>query len=97
MSVLSALLGVLAVLVLTAGTGYFVAQEFAYVSADRLALAREAESGDRKAARALKVLEGLSFMLSGAPQPLMKAAFRMGALSWPSVRSGPALAPMVIS
>jgi CBS domain containing-hemolysin-like protein len=32
-----ALLGVLAVFVLTAGTGYFVAQEFAYVSAEPLA------------------------------------------------------------
>ncbi|MGW1934700.1 hypothetical protein, partial [Streptomyces sp. NPDC001919] len=34
--------------VLTAGTGYFVAQEFAYVAADRLALAREAETGVRR-------------------------------------------------
>lgn len=42
---MSAVLGLLAVLVLTAGTGYFVAQEFAYVAADRLALAREAEAG----------------------------------------------------
>ncbi|MEU6347058.1 hypothetical protein ABZ883_39650 [Streptomyces sp. NPDC046977] len=32
---MSAALGLLAVFVLTAGTGYFVAQEFAYVSADR--------------------------------------------------------------
>lgn len=40
--------------------------QFACVSADRLALAREAEAGDKKAARALKVLERLSFMLPGA-------------------------------
>ena len=40
MSAVEAWLGLLAVLVLTLGTGYFVAQEFAYVSADRLALAR---------------------------------------------------------
>src|SRR6478736_3990838 len=66
MSAVQAWLGVLSVFVLTAGTGYFVAQEFAYVSADRLALAREAEAGDRKAARALTVLGRLSFMLSGA-------------------------------
>ncbi len=49
---MSAALGLLAVFVLTAGTGYFVAQEFAYVSADRLKLAREAEQGDHRAARA---------------------------------------------
>ncbi len=48
MSAVEAWLGVLAVFVLTAGTGYFVAQEFTYVSADRLALAREAENGDRR-------------------------------------------------
>lgn len=66
MSAVEAWLGVLAVFVLTAGTGYFVAQEFAYVSADRLALARQAEEGDKKAARALRVLGRLSFMLSGA-------------------------------
>lgn len=48
MSAVEAWLGVLAVFVLTAGTGYFVAQEFAYVSADRLALARQAEEGTRR-------------------------------------------------
>lgn len=47
MSALEAWLGLLAVLLLTVGTGYFVAQEFAYVSVDRLALARAAEAGDR--------------------------------------------------
>ncbi len=65
-SVECALLGLLAVIVLTAGTGYFVAQEFAYVAADRLALQSEAAAGDKRAARALKVQERLSFMLSGA-------------------------------
>ncbi|MEV6383503.1 hemolysin family protein [Streptomyces sp. NPDC051773] len=85
MSVLSALLGVLAVLVLTAGTGYFVAQEFAYVSADRLALAREAEAGDRRAARALKVLERLSFMLSGAQLGITVTGLIVGFIAEPSV------------
>nr|WP_223189590.1 hemolysin family protein [Streptomyces sp. TRM68416] len=75
----------LAVLVLTAGTGYFVAQEFAYVSADRLALAREAEAGDRKAARALKVLERLSFMLSGAQLGITVTGLVVGFIAEPSV------------
>lgn len=75
---MSAVLGLLAVLVLTAGTGYFVAQEFAYVSADRLALAREAQAGDRKAARALTVLERLSFMLSGAQLGITVTALLVG-------------------
>lgn len=82
---MSAALGLLAVFVLTAGTGYFVAQEFAYVSADRLALAREAEAGDRKAARALKVLERLSFMLSGAQLGITVTGLVVGFIAEPSV------------
>ncbi|WP_425825563.1 hemolysin family protein [Streptomyces fractus] len=82
---LSAVLGLLAVLVLTAGTGYFVAQEFAYVAADRLALARDAEAGDKRAAKALKVLERLSFMLSGAQLGITVTGLVVGFLAEPSV------------
>ncbi|GAA2929728.1 hemolysin family protein [Kitasatospora cinereorecta] len=82
---MNAVLGLLAVLVLTAGTGYFVAQEFAYVAADRLALAREAESGDKRAARAVKVLERLSFMLSGAQLGITVTGLVVGFLAEPSV------------
>ncbi|WP_086736111.1 hemolysin family protein [Streptomyces glaucescens] len=85
MSAVEAWLGVLAVFVLTAGTGYFVAQEFAYVSADRLALARAAQTGDRKAARALKVLERLSFMLSGAQLGITVTGLVVGFIAEPSV------------
>ncbi|MFF7468969.1 CNNM domain-containing protein [Streptomyces sp. NPDC008092] len=85
MSATSALFGVLAVFLLTAATGYFVAQEFAYVSADRLALAREAEAGDKKAARALKVLERLSFMLSGAQLGITVTGLVVGFVAEPSV------------
>ncbi|MER5260253.1 hemolysin family protein [Streptomyces sp. NPDC002855] len=82
---MSAVLGLLAVLVLTAGTGYFVAQEFAYVAADRLALAREAEAGDRRAARAVQVLGRLSFMLSGAQLGITVTGLVVGFLAEPSV------------
>lgn len=82
---MSAVLGLLAVFVLTAGTGYFVAQEFAYVSADRLALAREAEAGDKRAARALKVLGRLSFMLSGAQLGITVTGLVVGFIAEPSV------------
>ncbi|MGW2835347.1 hemolysin family protein [Streptomyces sp. NPDC001286] len=85
MSAAAAVLGLLAVFVLTAGTGYFVAQEFAYVSADRLALAREARAGDRRAARALKVLERLSFMLSGAQLGITVTGLVVGFIAEPSV------------
>ncbi|WP_318209569.1 MULTISPECIES: hemolysin family protein [unclassified Streptomyces] len=82
---MNAVLGLLAVLVLTAGTGYFVAQEFAYVAADRLALAAEAAAGDKRAARALKVLERLSFMLSGAQLGITVTGLVVGFLAEPSV------------
>ncbi|MDJ1643001.1 hemolysin family protein [Streptomyces pakalii] len=82
---IAALLGLLAVFVLTAGTGYFVAQEFAYVSADRLTLAREAAAGDKRAARAVKVLERLSFMLSGAQLGITVTGLVVGFLAEPSV------------
>ncbi|QEU96116.1 hemolysin family protein [Streptomyces kanamyceticus] len=82
---MSAVLGLLAVLILTAGTGYFVAQEFAYVAADRLALAREAAAGDKRAARALQVLERLSFMLSGAQLGITVTGLVVGFLAEPSV------------
>ncbi|MEU3449230.1 hemolysin family protein [Streptomyces thermolilacinus] len=82
---MNAALGLLAVLVLTAGTGYFVAQEFAYVAADRITLAREAEAGDKRAARALKVLERLSFMLSGAQLGITVTGLVVGFLAEPSV------------
>ncbi|WP_426362191.1 hemolysin family protein [Streptomyces sp. E-08] len=82
---MNAALGLLAVLLLTAGTGYFVAQEFAYVAADRLALAREAEAGDKRAARALTVLGRLSFMLSGAQLGITVTGLVVGFLAEPSV------------
>ncbi|MGC3003453.1 hemolysin family protein [Streptomyces sp. G35A] len=85
MSAAEALTGLFAVFVLTAGTGYFVAQEFAYVSADRLALAREAGAGDRRAARALEVLRRLSFMLSGAQLGITVTGLVVGFIAEPSV------------
>ncbi|NUW00042.1 hemolysin family protein [Streptomyces sp. CAI 127] len=82
---IAALFGLLAVFVLTAGTGYFVAQEFAYVSADRLTLSREAAAGDKRAARAVQVLERLSFMLSGAQLGITVTGLIVGFLAEPSV------------
>ena len=43
---MNTLLGLLAVFLLTLGTGYFVVQEFAYVAADRTLLREQAANGD---------------------------------------------------
>lgn len=78
-------LGLLAVFVLTAATGYFVAQEFAYVTADRLALEQQAKAGDRAAGRAVRVMERLSFMLSGAQLGITVTALVVGFIAKPAL------------
>ena len=63
---LTLLLGLLVVFLITVATGYFVAQEFAYMTVDRSRLKARAEAGDAVAARTLTVTKRTSFMLSGA-------------------------------
>ena len=63
---ISLLVGVVVVLVITAATAYFVAQEFAYVAVDRSQLSSRAAAGDPKATRTLDITRRTSFMLSGA-------------------------------
>ncbi len=82
------LVGFLLVLVITAVTGYFVAQEFGYVAADRGALRREAEQGDEAAIRALKVTEKLSFVLSGAQLGITVTALIVGYVAEPFLGNG---------
>lgn len=82
---MSIALALLAVLVLTLGTGYFVAQEFAFVSADRLTLSQQAAAGDRRAGRAVKVMERLSFMLSGAQLGITVTTLVVGFIAKPAL------------
>ncbi|MBO2449598.1 HlyC/CorC family transporter [Actinomadura barringtoniae] len=82
---MNVVLGLVAVVVLTAATGYFVAQEFAYVTADRLALEHQAKDGDRAAARAVRVMERLSFMLSGAQLGITVTALIVGFIAKPAL------------
>jgi CBS domain containing-hemolysin-like protein len=82
------LTGFLLVLVVTAVTGYFVAQEFGYVAADRGRLRRDAEQGDQAAARALQVTERLSFVLSGAQLGITVTALLVGYVAEPFLGEG---------
>jgi CBS domain containing-hemolysin-like protein len=81
----NAVLGLLAVLVLTAATGYFVAQEFAFVTADRPLLDQRAAAGDRASARAVRVMGRLSFMLSGAQLGITVTALVVGFIAKPAL------------
>ncbi|MFC4062974.1 hemolysin family protein [Planomonospora corallina] len=78
-------LGLLAVLLLTLATGYFVAQEFAFVAADRGVLREQADAGDAAAARALEVTGRLSFMLSGAQLGITVTALLVGFIAEPAI------------
>ncbi|MFI5491152.1 hemolysin family protein [Actinoplanes sp. NPDC051859] len=82
------LVGLLLVIVVTAVTGYFVAQEFGYVAVDRGRLRQEAESGDKAAQRALTVTERLSFVLSGAQLGITVTALIVGYVAEPFLGEG---------
>ncbi|GAA0550903.1 hemolysin family protein [Paractinoplanes ferrugineus] len=82
------LVGLLLVLLVTAVTGYFVAQEFGYVAADRGRLRRQAAEGDPAAARALRVTERLSFVLSGAQLGITVTALLVGYVAEPFLGDG---------
>ncbi|MFC5379901.1 hemolysin family protein [Aquipuribacter nitratireducens] len=83
--VLSLLVGLLVVLLITAATGYFVAQEFAYVAVDRSALAAQAAAGDATARRTLTITRRTSFMLSGAQLGITVTALLVGYVAEPLI------------
>src|SRR5215212_1315177 len=80
--------GILVVLAITALTGYFVAQEFAYMAVDRSRLKVRAEAGDAAAGRALSITRRTSFMLSGAQLGITVTGLLAGYLAEPLIGSG---------
>ena len=84
-TVLLLLLGIVVILVIIAANGYFVAQEFAYMSVDRNRLAARAREGDAAAERALKVTRRTSFMLSGAQLGITVTGLLVGYVAEPLV------------
>lgn len=77
--------GVLVILLIIAVNGYFVAQEFAYMSVDRNRLSAAAKGGDEAAERALKVTRQTSFMLSGAQLGITVTGLMIGYVAEPMV------------
>lgn len=70
---------------LTLGTGVFVAAEFSLITVDRPAVERAAAAGDRKAARVVGGLKTLSTQLSGAQVGITITTLLVGFLVEPSV------------
>jgi CBS domain containing-hemolysin-like protein len=87
-TILSILLGVLAVAALTALTGYFVAQEFGYMAVDRSRLQARASAGDVGARRALGITRRTSFMLSGAQLGITVTGLLAGYVAEPMIGDG---------
>ena len=80
--------GLFVIFALTAATGYFVAQEFAYVAVDRGQLQELADKGDLPAQRALKVTSRLSFTLSGSQFGITLTALMVGFAGEPLLGRG---------
>ncbi|MEU4745209.1 hemolysin family protein [Actinosynnema sp. NPDC023658] len=80
--------GTLAIVLLTIATGYFVAQEFAFMAVDRGRLRQQAEAGDQAADRAYRVTQRLSFMLSGAQFGITVTALLAGYVAEPLLGEG---------
>jgi CBS domain containing-hemolysin-like protein len=81
-------LGVAVVVLITAFTAYFVAQEFAYTAVNRAGLTARAVAGDSASAQALAVTRRTSFMLSGAQLGITVTGLLAGYLAEPLIGSG---------
>lgn len=82
---LTLLLGIVVVVGITVATGYFVAQEFSYMTVDRSRLEARAKAGDATAARTLGVTRRTSFMLSGAQLGITVTALLVGNFAEPLI------------
>ena len=76
------------IVLLTLATGFFVAQEFAYLAVDRHRLRLLADAGDRSAGRALRVTDRLSFTLSGSQLGITVTGLLAGYLAEPYLGRG---------
>ncbi len=63
----------------------FVAAEFAIVAVDRSRVERQAESGKRAARTAMRVLQRLSFNLSGAQLGITVSSLVLGFVAEPTI------------
>jgi CBS domain containing-hemolysin-like protein len=84
----SIVIGIGVVTAVTALTGYFVAQEFAYIAVDRNQLKARAATGDAGATRALGITGRTSFMLSGAQLGITVTGLVAGYVAEPMIGTG---------
>lgn len=82
---LTLLLGILLTLAIIVACGFFVAQEFAYMSVDRARMTAQAEKGDVQAKRVLAITQRTSFMLSGAQLGITVTGLLIGYVAEPLI------------
>lgn len=76
-----------ATVLLIALNAFFVAAEFALVSARRAAIEPRAEDGSRRAATTLRAMERVSLMMAGAQLGITVCSLALGYLSEPAIAS----------
>lgn len=86
-------IGLLAMLVLILGNGFFVIGEFALVAVDRTKIEQMAEDGHKRAISVHHALKTLSFQLSGAQLGITITSLLIGFIAEPTI--GRALEPVV--
>ena len=84
-AILTLITGLVIIGAIIALNGFFVAQEFSYMSVDRNELRALANSGDKKAQQALKITSRTSFMLSGAQLGITVTGLLVGFIAEPLV------------
>ena len=82
---ITAVLGLLAVLVLTLGTALFVASEFSLVAVERTQLENDVRAGDPRALSVQKSVKTLSFQLSGCQLGITVTTLVVGFIAEPSI------------
>ena len=80
--------GLVAVLLLTLGTAFFVGVEFALMAVERSRMESMAESGDRRARSVVAALKSLSFELSGAQLGITVTSITVGYIAEPTLARG---------
>ena len=83
----------MAILLLTLGTAFFVAVEFALVAVERAGIEARVAEGDRRAVATMAALRSLSFQLSGAQLGITITSLVVGYLAEPLVAVG--LSPLL--
>ena len=84
-TLLSLLAGIVITSVLIALNGFYVAQEFAFMSADRAELRTRADAGDERAQSALRLTQRTSFLLSGAQVGITVTGLLIGVAAEPLI------------